>query len=194
MIITSMSRVLILVSVLGVLYFGLVILLLSTLTSDVNPVTEVASLYGIGPYAIEMNTGFFMGGIGMLAFAITIWSPSSGPYRSRVGAVLLFIAGLVLVMDSYFNTDPPAGPTTTHGIIHAFGGLFFFITGNLGLLTVARKFSRMRFLLTLTGVLVGFVLLADASLDAGGLAERLILLVIFASVIADALSLSLSPS
>ncbi|HEV2389723.1 MAG TPA: DUF998 domain-containing protein, partial [Nitrososphaerales archaeon] len=137
--------------------------------------------------------GFFLGGRGLLAFALTVWSPASGPRRSRGGAVLLFIAGLALAMDSYFTTDPQTGPTTAHGIVHAFGGLFFFIAGSLGVLAVAKKFSRLRLLLTLVGILAAFALLADSSLDAGGLAERLILLVVFTSVIVDGLSLSKSP-
>ncbi len=137
-----------------------------------------------------MNTGFFVGGIGMVAFALTVRSPTSNR-GSRAGAVLLFIAGLVLIMDSYFTTNVESAPPTLHGTIHGFGGLIFFITAPVGVLVTARKFGTRRFVLTLAGLIVGFGLLL-ANLNLGGLAERVILFVIFSSVVVDSLSLATS--
>src|SRR5438128_4165250 len=66
----SRTRILSQVSFFGVFYFGLVILLLSLLDTDYNPITQAASDYGVGRFAIEMNLGFFIAGIGMCAFAL----------------------------------------------------------------------------------------------------------------------------
>src|SRR5207253_4748651 len=105
--------------------FGLVILLLSLLDTDYNPITQAASDYGVGRFAIEMNLGFFIAGIGMCAFALANVLQKQR-IKSRVGPAFLFIAGVVLVMDSYFTTNAEGGPATLHGTIHGFGGLFFF--------------------------------------------------------------------
>ena len=53
---------------------------------------------------------------------------------------------------------------------------------------VSRKVNRSRFVLTLVALLIGFVILGAPD-NAGGLAERLILLVIFSSIIMGFLSL-----
>jgi hypothetical membrane protein len=185
--VTEKQRDLALIAVVGVSYFGLTILLLTLFTTDFNPITQAASDYGVGPFAIEMNLGFFVGGIGMIAFASANSLQRNAP-KSRAASVLLLIAGLVLIMDSYFTTNVEGGPSTLHGTIHGFGGLFFFITAPIGILLVSRKISRRRFLMTLVSLVVGFAILA-APLNAGGLAERVILLVIFSSVIASSLRL-----
>jgi len=183
----SRTRILSLVSFFGVFYFGLVILLLSLLDTDYNPITQAASDYGVGRFAIEMNLGFFIAGIGMCAFALANVLQKQR-IKSRVGPAFLFIAGVVLIMDSYFTTNAEGGPATLHGTIHGFGGLFFFITAPVGILLVSRKVSRCRTLVTLVGLIIGFIVLGAPD-SASGLAERLILLVIFSSVIVASLDL-----
>src|SRR3989441_1063778 len=186
------TRILALVAALGVAYFGSTILLLSLLTADYNPITEAASDYGVGRFALEMNLGFLIGGIGLVSLALGLFLQRTGP-TSRAGPVLLVIAGLVLVMDAYFTTNPEGGPATLHGTIHGFGGLIFFITAPIGMLLVFRHFGRSRFLTTLVALIIGFLFLvanAVLSLNAGGLAERILLLVVFSSAIAASLTLS----
>lgn len=184
---TDRSRALALMAIVGVSYFGLTMLLLTLFTNDYNPITQAASDYGVGPFAAEMNLGFFVGGIGMIAFALANALQRNAP-KSSAASVLFVIAGLVLIMDSYFTTNIEGGPSTLHGTIHGFGGLFFFITAPIGILLVSRKSGRRQFLVTLVGLLVGFIILA-APISAGGLAERVIILMIFSSVIAFSLRL-----
>jgi len=179
------AKALRLVAILGVGYFGLAILLLSLFDGEFNPITDVASLYGIGQYAIVMNSGFFIGGMGMISFALTLFIHRTGR-SSRVAPFLLFIAGLILMIDSYFTTSLPGSPPTLHNTIHGFGGLIFFLTGPLGVLLVARKIGRIRLLVTIVAVLVGVILLA-APINTGGLAERIIIWVVLGSVIVDSI-------
>ena len=92
-------------------------------------------------------------------------------------------------MDSYFTTNMEGGPATLHGTIHGFGGLVFFITAPIGVLVVSRKLGRARILVAAVGLIAGFAMLAvNAGLS--GLAERVILLVIFSSVIVAAKGLA----
>jgi Protein of unknown function (DUF998) len=186
-IVSNSKRVLAMVAILGVSYFGLTILLLSLLTTDYNPVSQLASDYGVGRFAIEMNLGFLIGGIGLIAFALSIGR------ISRAGSALLLIDGLVLIMDSYFTTNIEGAPATSHGTIHGFGGAIFFFTAPVGILLVSYRLGRSRFLITLVAFIIGVMFeIANSalSLNAGGLAERVILLVIFSSVIAASPSLS----
>lgn len=172
-----------LVTIIGVSYFGSVILLLSLFSTQFNPISDPASDYGIGAFAMEMNSGFLVAGIGMLAFAFTTRR------ISRAAPVLLTAAGFVLIMDSYFHTNAPGTLADTGAVIHGFGGLFFFITAPIGILLVSYRLGRAGFLTALSGLVVGFVLLG-ANLGLGGLAERILLLVIFTSVISMSLVLS----
>lgn len=174
-------------SILAVSYFGLVILALSLFDGDYNPISEAASNYGVGRFAIPMNLGFLVAGIGFIAFSVA-YHEIRQDRISRTGPAFLFFAGLILVMDSYFTTNLPGAPATLHGTIHGFGGLLFFISAPVGILLVSRKISRSRFFSTLLALLVGYVVLG-LPINAGGLGERLILLVIFASVITFSLRL-----
>jgi hypothetical protein len=61
------------------------------------------------------------------------------PSQVENASTLLFVAGLVLFMDSYFTTNLEGGPATSHGTIQEFGGFIFFITAPIGPLLVARK-------------------------------------------------------
>lgn len=188
MVLPISTRALAQIAVLGVAYFGLTMLLLSLLDTDYNPISQAASDYGVGRFAIEMNLGFLVGGIGLIAFAWALGRQGTAR-RSKAGTALFFAAGLVLIMDSYFTTNVEGGPATLHGTIHGFGGLIFFIAAPIGVLLVSRKFGRGRVLMAAVGLIVGFALLAvNAGLS--GLAERLILLVIFSSVIVIANGLS----
>ena len=168
-------------AVLGVSYFGLTILLLSLLDPDYNPISQAASDYDVGRFAIEMNLGFLVGGIGVIAFAWVVGRKGT-PRTSKAGSTLFLIAGIVLLMNSYFTTNIEGGPVATHGTIHAFGGLIFFTTAPIGVLLISRKFGHNRLLMAAAGLILGFALLAvNAGLS--GLAERVIILVIFTSVI-----------
>ncbi len=174
-------RVLALLAILGVGYFELVIVALSLIDTEFSPISEAASLYGVGRYAVEMNLGFLVGGIGMISYALAVHGERTGK-RSVLGAVLLFIGGLVLIMNSYFTTNVPGQPTTLHGTIHGLGGFLFFTLVPAGILLIARKFGRLQLSITLVILLIGGGLLL-ANTNAAGLAERIILSLIFATVI-----------
>lgn len=180
-------KLLSLVAIVGVAWFGLTILLLSFIDAEFSPISQAASDYGVGHFALEMNLGFLVGGVGLLAYSLATSMQESGR-RSRAASALFFVAGLILIMDSYFTTNVEGNQVTLHGTIHGFGGLIFFIAGPVGTILMARRFGRRWLLTTLMGFAAGFGLLAvNAGLS--GLAERIILLVIFLSVILMAKSI-----
>jgi hypothetical membrane protein len=182
----SQERIIASISVLGTSFFGLTILALTLFDPDYNSISQAASDYGVGRFALEMNLGFFVGGIGLIAFAWLI-GRKDAVTKSRAGSALFLIAGFVLMMNSYFTTNVEGGPSSLHGTIHGLGGFVFFVTAPVGTILVSRKFGRGRIVANIIGLIVGFSLLAvNAGLS--GLAERAILLVIFSVVILDSIS------
>jgi hypothetical protein len=75
------SRAIVAVAALGTAWFGMTMLVLSLPPTDYNAVSQMASDYGVGRFATEMNLGFFVGGVGLLAFGLAISElPRSAAY------------------------------------------------------------------------------------------------------------------
>jgi hypothetical protein len=182
---SATKRGLCLVATFGVSYLGLVILALTFLSGEYNPVTQFASDYGVGAYAFWMNSGFFLAGIGMLSLC-TVLSLSAGGRGERGGGVLLLPAGVSLILNSVFATDIEGAPQTFHGLVHGLAGVVFFLCASVGLLLVSGGLGRRRFLVAVAafGAAAMVVALNGAlGLDATGLAERVAILVIFSAAI-----------
>ena len=178
-------------AIVGVGYLGVVILALSLFTNEYSPVTQVASDYGLGTFALEMNFGFFVAGIGVLCLATAVVSSGRRPVE-RVGGALLFPSGLALTLNAFFQTDLEGAARTLHGTIHGLGGIVFFFTAPLGLLLISYGLGRRRFGATLVAFVAAAVVLAlngAFSMDAAGLSERIVILVIFTSLIATSLTI-----
>ena len=178
-------RVFCLAAVAGVAYLGGVILLLTLFWSAYSPITQVASDYGVGAYAAEMNSGFFFAGAGVMALALVVVF-SDAARGVRVGGALLLPAGDALVVNAIFQTDVEGAAVTFHGTVHALGGLLFFLAAPLGLILIARGFGRTRFALTLlafAATVALFVAEGASGYNAGGMGERVLILVTFTSLI-----------
>lgn len=172
-------------AIVGVGYLGAVILTLSLFSTDYNPVTQVASDYGVGTYGPLMNSGFLLAGIGVISLALVIVF-SDRTRTQRLGALLLLPSGLALVVNAFFQTDIEGAAMTLYGAVHGVGGAVFFFTASVGLLLVAWGFGRRRFGLTLLAFVLSIFLLGAVGalgLDLGGLAERVLILVVFATLI-----------
>ena len=179
------ARILALVGMLGIAYLGSTILVLSFLPTGYSPISQVASDYGVGRFAFEMNLAFLFAGIGFISLALAVGMAKTAR-AFRVGSSFLFIAGSTLVINAFFATDIERSPVTLHGTIHGLAGVVFFITAPIGILLISYGFGRGRFLITLLSTLIAVIFLAAntaLSLDANGLAERIAILVIFSSSI-----------
>ena len=175
----------------GIGYLGLVILLLSLFTTEYSPITQVASDYGVGAYAGEMNSGFLAAGIGILSLA-AVGLLRLERRSARAGFALLVPAGAALVLNAFYSTDIEGAARTVHGTIHGLGGVLFFLTAPVALLLVGYGLGRKRFALTLLAVALGassLVLDSAMALDAAGLAERILILVVFSCMILTALKI-----
>jgi hypothetical membrane protein len=181
------KRGLCVVSAAGVGSLGLVILALNFISTEYSPITQAASDYGVGTYALEMNTAFFFAGLGFLCLAFVALGTAKG--RAAVaGSAAMVPAGVALLFDGFYHADIEGAAVTLNGTIHAVAGVLFFSTASLGLLLMSGQFGRNGRRLVRPGFLVAFAFLVlDGllGLDASGLAERIVILVVFSSAIAN---------
>ena len=169
-------------------YLGAVILLLSLFSTEYSSVTQVASDYGVGAFAPEMNSGFFFAGVGVVSLAVVAWA-SSGKRSGKGGSLLLVSSGLALVVNAFYQTDIEGAATTMHGVVHGVAGAVFFFTAPVALLLITHGLGRRRFVLTAAALLLAAASLALGAafgLDAAGLEERILILVVFSSFILTA--------
>jgi hypothetical membrane protein len=175
----------------GVGYLGMIILSLSLLTSEYNPVTQYASDYGVGTFAALMNSGFVLAGVGIAALALAAYTSRRGRPGSA-GSALLLISGVALIVDGFFHTDIEGAAPTLHGAIHNFAGVAFFVFAALGVLLVNRDQGGRAVMPMLLAVIVSFALLGlngALALGVTGLAERIIILVVFGSALVTSVRL-----
>ena len=178
-------------AIVGVGCLGLVILLLSAFTTEYSPITQVASDYGVGAYAAEMNAGFLLAGVGTISLAVAGLLGMEGR-SARAGSALFFPAGAALLLNAFYETDVEGAAQTFHGTVHGLAGVVFFITAPVALLLVARGLGGKRFSLTVLAVALGvgsLVVDTAMALDAAGLAERIMILVVFSCMILTALTI-----
>jgi hypothetical membrane protein len=188
---SMVKRVLCVVAAAGVGYLGLVILSLSLFTTVYNPVTQYASDYGVGAFAPLMNSGFYLGGIAMAALSLAAYSSRKGRLGTA-GPALLLVSGLALTVDGSFHADIEGGTPTLNGAVHNFAGVVFFTFASLGVLLVNRGLGGRAITPMLFAVVASFALLGlngALVLDATGLAERIIILVVFGSALATSVRL-----
>jgi hypothetical membrane protein len=176
------DKIVSLLAIVGIAYFGLTILVLHFEPTGYDPVRQVVSDYAVGPFAFEMELGFFAGGIGLVALAIAI-AITDAPRTFKFGVSALFIAGVSLVLVGVFPTDIEEAGTTLHGEIHLILALVVFGLTSIGILLVSYGRGRRWFLTTLSFLVISGVFVAvDAglALNASGLAERFFILVLLA--------------
>ncbi|MDE1858699.1 MAG: DUF998 domain-containing protein [Thaumarchaeota archaeon] len=173
----------------GLGYLGAVILLLSIFWHQYDPVTQAASDYGVGAFALEMNSGFLVAGAGVLTLAAALLTIQER-WQVKAGALLLVPSGMALVTNAFFPTDVEGATRTFHGLVHGLGGAVFFFTAPAGLLLISWRFGRGWFGTPAVAVALAFASLVIPPLqgiDAGGLGERVLILVVFSAGIATAL-------
>ena len=179
---------LLLVAMVGVGYFGAVMLILSLVPTPYSPVSQYASDYGVGAYGPEMNSGFFLAGAGVLSLAVAVLA-SGGSRVQKVGAALLIPAGIAALFSGAFQTDLEGAASTFHGAVHNLGGVVFFLTSPVGLTLISSRMGRRRLVITVAAFVTCLaVVVANGalSLDATGLAERVVILFVFGSIILTA--------
>jgi Protein of unknown function (DUF998) len=171
---------------------------------EYNPVAEVVSALEAGPGGWVQQVNFVVFGLLTVAFAVGLHL-GLGPTRwGVIGPSLLVLSGMALVWAAVFPLrEDTAGQTYDPGL-HIVGGVTYFLSSALGLIVVSRRLAadpRWRHLARyalVTGITVValFVVIRvlvvpeEAPLHAwAGLAQRIVLAVLFPCIVVLALRL-----
>ena len=98
------------VALVGIIYFGCVVAFLHFLPTSYNPVTQAVSDYGVGQYAVLMDSAFFAIGIGTIALAFSLSRFDMLGRLGKVGVLSLSIAGVCFFAVGFFPTDLEGAP------------------------------------------------------------------------------------
>lgn len=172
----------------GVCLLGTAVMLsamasLHVLVPDLNPISEVMSYYGPGPFGLlfTMSLGAF--GLGPVALAALLRRALTAEERSPVTPDFVAVAAASALVVAFFSADLPNAPHTMPGLLHGVGALFFWtafpvaaidLSSSLRRRADARAFGRWSLALGVLSLMELALSLAITPL--GGLLERTLLL------------------
>lgn len=108
----------------GATVFALTLVILHFLQPETND-TPAMSQYALGRYGGLMVAAFCALGVGYLALAFGLRGAITASKASRVGSILLGLAGLWFVVSGVFRVHAAGTPMTFSGVMHGLG----FIVG-----------------------------------------------------------------
>jgi hypothetical membrane protein len=124
--------------------FIFIVLIQDYARAGFDPRTHVLSLLSLGDWGWVQIANFVLAGVLNVLFAIALWSLRASGESSTAGSVFIFVYGVLLVVVGLLVTDPsggfpPGAPElpgpSAHGVVHALGGLFAFVSLGAGLIT-----------------------------------------------------------
>ena len=125
----------------AVAYFALTVLALHFLRPDLNPISQPASAYAIGPFGVLMSTAFFSLSLGSWALVLAIARGVPSVARSRAGLVLLGLWAISVLLAMIFPMDVESAPPTLSGVIHQASGFVGFFCLTAGVFLVSRRLT-----------------------------------------------------
>ncbi|HMA35488.1 MAG TPA: DUF998 domain-containing protein [Chloroflexia bacterium] len=114
-----------------------------------DPRLHLLSQLSLGEWGWVQMANFTLAGVLNLFYAVGLWRRLHPGPAGTMGPLLIGVYGLCLILVGVFTTDPAQGfppgvPAATqpswHGIIHALGGLFTFVSLTAALLVFVRLF------------------------------------------------------
>ncbi len=122
----------------------IVVAALHFIKSEMEPSWHMVSEYAIGDYGWIMKLGFFCWAISCISLVATIRSQikSTG---GKIGLILLFIAGIAIIMAGIFVMDSPTASKeqlTTHGHLHGLASMIGLPGQPIAALLISRSLAR----------------------------------------------------
>jgi len=110
---------------------------------------HLISLLSLGEFGFVQITNFAVCGVLCLLLAVGMWRMLHPGPGGTFGPIFTALHGALLIVVAFYVTDPvngfPAGSVATtaptpHGIVHAFGALWVFLTNAFALAALSRHF------------------------------------------------------
>ncbi len=138
-------RFLAILSVVGPLWYTIIVFVLGLLQPDYNHITQSMSELGAtnAPHAFFMNTlGLPVLGLSMIAFAYGLHQGISDARGSKIGPTLISVSGTALVMTGIFRCDPGCIDTSIIGVTHSIFATIAALSMILAPLTLSPRLKR----------------------------------------------------
>jgi hypothetical membrane protein len=192
------TMLLALLAIVGIAVKFLTIAALHFLRSDVNPVLEPISNYGVGPYGFLLTVADIGSGLATLALVFGLYLGIPPPGRSYVGLLLLGLYGVSELLAGIFPIDI-GGEATTVGTIHNIVGNMSFFCFPIAAILLSlrmgkderwRSFRRPSLALSIVVVLSVILTIAGFNLGIGfGVTQRVANLAVLVWMLVVALHL-----
>ena len=130
------------------------------LHSGYNPITNSISDLALGPTGWVQGVGLYLGGAGVMAFALGLSLVLSEQWEIKLGEAFLFLVGIGLVLAATFRTDTPGHASTISGDIHgwvSFASAIFALP-TFFLISPAIRNNRRLFIYTIIAGILAIVL------------------------------------
>ena len=174
------------IATIGVLCFGVLLVILHFLRPDLNPISEPTSAYAGGPFSFLMTTAFFCMSVASLTLVLALNRQVSPSRQSRIGRVLLGTWALGVLIAMIFPMDADGAPSTLSGTIHQTAGPLTFLALTTGMIFMSWAFQQdaewrpfsgtsMTLSLLMLAAFVATFLSFAADLGTTGLAQRIAL-------------------
>ena len=150
---SSVTRTLLLCGVVSGPLFILTVLVQSFTVPGFDIRVDLISLLSLGMYGFVQIANFTVCGGLDLSYAVGLWRKLHGGPSGTFAPIFIGLHGLLLVVVAVFVTDPsngfPPGSVTptvpsSHGMIHAGGALWVFVTCAAALAVLVRHFLAQR--------------------------------------------------
>lgn len=148
-VVNPLTRILLLCGAIAGPLFILTVLIQDYSRPAFNPRIHLLSLLSLGEWGWVQIVNFVLVGVLNLLYAGGLWRKLHPGRAGTWGPLLIGAYGFGLILVGVFRTDPASGfppgviaPTSPswHGVIHALGGLFVFVTLAVALTVFARLF------------------------------------------------------
>jgi hypothetical protein len=134
------SQLFSIVALVGIIYFGCMVALLHFLPTGYNPETQAVSDYGVGQYAVLMDSAFLAIGIGTIALVFSLSRLDVSGRLGKMGILSLLVAGVCFFAVGFFPTDMEGVPVTTIGSIHTALSAVVFLANIIAALSLSWAF------------------------------------------------------
>jgi len=114
------------ISILCFIFFFVAVVISHLIRTDRNLTTHFLSEYVVGPNGFVMTSALTALGVGLLAMTGGLWRNGAATTYTRIGLVLLGMAGSAMLVVVSFPTNLQYTPVTQSALIHDGAALIFF--------------------------------------------------------------------
>lgn len=129
------------ISLIGLVYFVVIIITMHILRPDYNPRSRYISEYAVGKYGQIAASSFVIYGLVILGIYLCLQSILPVKSKSNIGLTLMAIWGVAVVITGFFNVDLKDSKMSLHGTVHSIASDIGLASSAIGLLCLSFEFS-----------------------------------------------------